>query len=90
MSFSNDRRKWTVTDESKRVVISTGADSYGFENMQHASHLARLQLEEAKQRFKLWGLKSGEMECVEADFCENNLVPKVLKKADLVLVNNEV
>jgi H3 lysine-79-specific histone-lysine N-methyltransferase len=58
--------------------------------MQHASHLARLQLEEAKQRFKLWGLKSGEMECVEADFCENNLVPKVLKKADLVLVNNEV
>ncbi|GAA5965636.1 hypothetical protein JCM3765_000909 [Sporobolomyces pararoseus] len=73
-----------------QAALATGADSYGFENMQHASHLARLQLREAKERFKMWGLNSGEMECVEADFCENSLVPKVLKKADLVLVNNEV
>lgn len=59
--------------------------------MAHASHLARLQLREARARFKtLWGLGSGTMECHEADFCESSLVPKVLKKADLVLVNNEV
>ncbi|GAA5906886.1 histone methyltransferase DOT1 [Sporobolomyces salmoneus] len=73
-----------------QAALATGADSYGFENMAHASHLARLQLREAEERFTMWGLSAGKMECHESDFCESNLVPKVLKKADLVLVNNEV
>jgi len=30
------------------------------------------------------------MQCHESDFCEDPLVPKVLKQADVVLVNNEV
>ncbi|GAA5941587.1 histone methyltransferase DOT1 [Sporobolomyces koalae] len=74
-----------------QAALATGADSYGFENMPHASHLARLQLNEARTRFtNLWGLSSGKMECHEADFCEHPLVPQILKKADVVLVNNEV
>lgn len=78
-----------MADESEREY-RTGAKSYGFENMPHASHLARNQLIEAKKRFRLWGISGGEMECHESDFCEDSLVPKVLKKADVVLVNNEV
>ncbi|GAA6063723.1 hypothetical protein JCM10212_001834 [Sporobolomyces blumeae] len=73
-----------------QAALATGADSYGFENMPHASHLARLQLSEATERFKLWGLDAGAMTVVETDFCENPEVPKVLRKADVVLVNNEV
>lgn len=58
--------------------------------MAHASLLARNQLAEAEKRFRLWGLKGGKMSTVEADFCEHPLVGEVLKRADVILVNNEV
>lgn len=58
--------------------------------MAHASSLARTQLVEAEKRFRLWGLNSGTMKSVEADFCEHPLVGEVLKRADVILVNNEV
>lgn len=38
----------------------------------------------------MWGLSSGAMKVVEADFCESPEVGQVLKRADVVLVNNEV
>lgn len=56
----------------------------------HASALARRQVVEAEARFRLWGLNSGKMSVVEADFCEHPLVGEVLKRADVILVNNEV
>lgn len=58
--------------------------------MAHASSLARNQLVEAEKRFRLWGLNSGKMSVVEADFCEHPQVGEVLKRADVILVNNEV
>lgn len=58
--------------------------------MAHASSLARRQVIEAEARFRLWGLNSGKMSVVEADFCEHPLVGEVLKRADVILVNNEV
>jgi [histone H3]-lysine79 N-trimethyltransferase len=58
--------------------------------MAHASELARRQVFEAEARFRLWGLSSGKMKVVEADFCEHPLVGEVLKRADVILVNNEV
>jgi H3 lysine-79-specific histone-lysine N-methyltransferase len=58
--------------------------------MAHASSLARTQLIEAEARFRLWGLSGGKMATVEADFCESPQVGEVLKRADVILVNNEV
>lgn len=58
--------------------------------MPHASLLARAQVVEANERFKLWGLSGGEMQVREADFCEDPEVGAVLRRANVVLVNNEV
>ncbi|GAA6007285.1 histone methyltransferase DOT1 [Rhodotorula paludigena] len=73
-----------------QAALATGAESYGFENMAHASHLARLQVAEAERRFRMWALGGGAMRVVEADFCESSEVMSVLRRADVVLVNNEV
>ncbi|GAA5899846.1 hypothetical protein JCM6882_005449 [Rhodosporidiobolus microsporus] len=73
-----------------QAALATGAESYGFELMAHASRLARLQLGEAEKRFRMWGLGGGAMKVVEGDFCSHPDVFQVMKKADVVLVNNEV
>lgn len=58
--------------------------------MPHASQLARAQVVEAEARFELWGLAGGAMHVREANFCESPEVGEVLRRADVVLVNNEV
>lgn len=58
--------------------------------MAHASSLARTQVTEAEARFRMWGLSSGAMKTVEADFCRSPEVGRILQRADVVLVNNEV
>lgn len=58
--------------------------------MPHASQLARAQVVEAEARFELWGLAGGKMHVREANFCESPEVGEVLRRADVVLVNNEV
>ncbi|KWU42969.1 histone-lysine N-methyltransferase, H3 lysine-79 specific, partial [Rhodotorula sp. JG-1b] len=73
-----------------QAALATGAESWGFENMPHASQLARAQVVEAEARFELWGLAGGAMHVREANFCESPEVGEVLRRADVVLVNNEV
>lgn len=68
----------------------TGAESYGYENWAQASTLAEKQVIEAESRFRRWGLKAGKMRTVQIDFCESVEVQEVLKRATVVLVNNEV
>lgn len=58
--------------------------------MPHAASLARTQVKEAEARFRMWGLNSGMMRTAEVDFCESQTVNEVLRRADVVLVNNEV
>ncbi|KAM0790720.1 hypothetical protein ACM66B_004575 [Microbotryomycetes sp. NB124-2] len=73
-----------------QAALATGCEAWGFENMKHASALARKQAVEAESRFRMWGVKAGSMHVVEADFCEHPQVGEVLKRADVILVNNEV
>ncbi|GAA5837410.1 hypothetical protein JCM11251_002102 [Rhodosporidiobolus azoricus] len=73
-----------------QAALATGAESYGFELMAHASRLARMQLTEAEKRFRMWGLSGGAMKVVEGDFCSHPDVFQVMRRADVVLVNNEV
>ena len=58
--------------------------------MAHASSLARTQVSEAEARFRMWGVSSGAMQTVEVDFCRSPQVGRILQRADVVLVNNEV
>lgn len=69
---------------------STGCQAYGYENMPAAALLASKQVKEAESRFRMYGISSGAMRTVEADFCEDPEVQAVLKRATVVLVNNEV
>ncbi|KAK4052362.1 Nucleosomal histone H3-Lys79 methylase [Microbotryomycetes sp. JL201] len=73
-----------------QAALATGCEAWGFENMKHASALARKQVIEAESRFRMWGIKAGSMNVVEADFCEHPQAGEVLKRADVILVNNEV
>lgn len=71
-------------------INSTGCEAYGYENMHQAAHLASKQVVEAEARFRMYGITAGKMRTVEADFCEDAEVQEVLKRATVVLVNNEV
>lgn len=76
--------------EAANIERRTGCEAWGFENMEHASTLARRQVVEAAARFRMWGLRGGAMHVVQADFCACDEVGKVMPRAEVVLVNNEV
>lgn len=58
--------------------------------MAPASSLAAAQVLEAEARFRMWGVNGGKMQTTLADFCDAPDVGQVLRRADVVLVNNEV
>lgn len=71
-----------------QVALQTGSEAFGCEMMSAPSQLASLQVSEAEKRWKMWGLKSGKTEAWQGDFGEDEKVREVLRKADVVLVNN--
>ena len=92
---SKQRSRTSFHPLSKILLISsrlgrTGCEAHGYENMAPAASLAALQLTEATARFRLWGVKGGKMATTLADFCDSPEAGHVLRRADVVLVNNEV
>ncbi|KAK0538507.1 Nucleosomal histone H3-Lys79 methylase [Tilletia horrida] len=71
-----------------QLALQTGCSAYGCEMMETPATLARAQIEEARARWAMWGLKGGEVEAWKDNFCTNDQVREVLRKADVVLVNN--
>nr|CDI56013.1 related to protein-lysine N-methyltransferase [Melanopsichium pennsylvanicum 4] len=72
-----------------QTSLQTGAEAYGCEMMPIPSTLASQQITEAQLRWSAWGLRGGaEVEAWLGDFGEHNGVREVLKRADVVLVNN--
>lgn len=71
-----------------QVGLQTGSEAYGCEMMSAPSELASLQVAEAERRWGMWGLKGGKTEAWQGDFGEDERVRDVLRKADMVLVNN--
>lgn len=71
-----------------QVALQTGSEAFGCEMMSAPSQLATLQVSEAEKRWKMWGLKSGKTAAWQGDFGEDEKVRDVLRKADVVLVNN--
>jgi H3 lysine-79-specific histone-lysine N-methyltransferase len=70
-----------------QVALQTGAQSYGVEMMGPASALGERQVEEAKRRWKMWGVLGGEAQSWKGDFTACERTREALSKADLVLVN---
>lgn len=73
-----------------QAALEFGCESWGCEMMPNACRLARKQAAEFKARCRLWGLNTGKVQLEEGNFLENQEISAVLRRADVVLVNNEV
>lgn len=71
-------------------ALQTGAESHGIEIMETPARFAQHQASELRARARLWNLSLGPMSLYQGDFLESAEVDAVLKRADVVLVNNKV
>ena len=72
-----------------QAALQVGCESWGCEMMENACDLAALQQTEFGARCRLWGLAVGDIHLERGDFLENHEIGKVLKRADVILVNNQ-
>lgn len=72
-----------------QAALEVGCESWGIEYMKNPCRLAELQAKEFPARARLFGLKVGKVHLLQGDFTRNQEIGDVLKKADLVLVNNQ-
>lgn len=72
-----------------QAALEIGCESWGCEVMDKACNLAELQEKEFRARCQLWGLAAGKVHLEKGDFLKNSAISKILRKADVVLVNNQ-
>lgn len=72
-----------------QAALEIGCESWGCEVMDKACNLADLQEKEFNSRCRLWGLTPGKIHLEKGDFLKNSAISKILRKADVVLVNNQ-
>lgn len=72
-----------------QAALEIGCESWGCEVMEKACNLADLQEKEFRARCQLWGLTAGKIHLEKGDFLKNPAISKILRKADVVLVNNQ-
>jgi H3 lysine-79-specific histone-lysine N-methyltransferase len=72
-----------------QAALEVGCESWGCEMMENACELAERQEKEFTARCRLWGLAIGDLKLERGDFLKNQNIAKILKKADVVLVNNQ-
>ncbi|BCS19239.1 histone methyltransferase DOT1 [Aspergillus puulaauensis] len=72
-----------------QAALEIGCESWGCEMMQNACDLAELQQSEFKTRCRLWGIAPGKTHLVRGDFLKEQSIIDVLKRADVVLINNQ-
>lgn len=73
-----------------QAALEFGCESWGCEIMHNACELAAKQADEFAARCRLWGLKTGKVHLERGDFTKNEAIKSALRRADVVLVNNEV
>lgn len=71
-------------------ALQTGAESHGIEIMDKPAEYANDQANELRARSKLWNINLGPITLLHGDFLESPQVDDVLRRADVVLVNNKV
>ncbi|KAL2271495.1 hypothetical protein VTJ83DRAFT_866 [Remersonia thermophila] len=72
-----------------QAALERGCESWGCEVMENACNLAEAQQREFAERCRLWGLSSGSVHLERGDFRKNEGTLEALKRADVVLVNNQ-
>ncbi|CAK7216593.1 Nucleosomal histone H3-Lys79 methylase [Sporothrix bragantina] len=72
-----------------QAALEIGCESWGCEMMENACNLADEQKKEFTERCRLWGIAPGKVHLQRGDFRANPAILDVLKRADVVLVNNQ-
>lgn len=72
-----------------QAALEIGCESWGIEMMDNPCDLAELQEKEFPERTRQWGLRAGKVRLLRGDFTKNTEISAVLKRADVVLVNNQ-
>ena len=72
-----------------QAALEIGCESLGCEMMKNAYTLADRQKEEFQARCRLWGVRPGRVRLEKGDFLENNPIKETIKRADVILVNNQ-
>jgi H3 lysine-79-specific histone-lysine N-methyltransferase len=73
-----------------QAALQTGAESWGIEKMPLAASLGSKQASELQARARLWNISLGTIHLIAGDFLETPDIDAVLRRADVVLVNNKV
>ncbi|KAK4169434.1 putative histone-lysine N-methyltransferase, H3 lysine-79 specific [Cladorrhinum sp. PSN259] len=72
-----------------QAALEIGCESWGCEYQENACNLAETQQKEFSARCKLWGIAPGKVYLERGDFTQNEKILEALKRADVVLVNNQ-
>lgn len=72
-----------------QAALEVGCESWGCEMMPNPAKLAEAQAQEFPSRCRMWGIKPGKVHLIQDDFTKNLEILEVLKRADVVLVNNQ-
>lgn len=73
-----------------QAALQTGAESWGIELMALAADLGAKQASELQARARLWNISLGDINLLQGDFLDSPAIDAVLRRADVVLVNNKV
>jgi len=72
-----------------QAALEIGCESWGCEMMENACNLAEAQKKEFSARCRLWGIAPGKVFLERGDFRKNEKILATLKRADVLLVNNQ-
>ncbi len=72
-----------------QAALEFGCESWGCEMMENACKLADAQQKEFGARCRLWGIRTGRVRLERGDFLENGEIQKTMRRADVILVNNQ-
>jgi [histone H3]-lysine79 N-trimethyltransferase len=73
-----------------QAALEFGCESWGCEMMENACKLADAQEKEFAARCRLWGIAPGPVRLERGDFLQNKAIIETIKRADVILVNNQV
>lgn len=73
-----------------QAALQVGCECWGCEIMPDTCDIAEDYKVEFEARCRLWGIKPGPVRLERGDFTENDNIREVLRRADVVLVNNRV
>ncbi|KAF2087907.1 DOT1-domain-containing protein [Saccharata proteae CBS 121410] len=73
-----------------QAALERGCEAWGIEMMPNPSKLASLQASEIRERAQLWNISLGALHLIEDDFLSNPAIDAVLRRADVIVVNNKV